>query len=130
MARRSPFTALCSQLARLSLPRRADLHVHTTASDGEYTPSQVVALARQAGLCAVAITDHDTLAAVNEAMAAARDFTHPAIEVVPAVEITTTFERRELHLLGYFVRPDHPELLSPLRRLCDRRRERFPDYVV
>src|SRR5262249_18478440 len=52
------------------------------------------------------------------------------IEVVPAVEITTMFENRELHLLGYFVRPDHPELTAALHRLCERRRERFRDYVA
>src|SRR5579872_4653729 len=52
MPKHSPFTALCGQLARLNRPQRADLHIHTTASDGEFTPSQVVALARQAGLLA------------------------------------------------------------------------------
>jgi predicted metal-dependent phosphoesterase TrpH len=105
------------------------LHVHTTASDGEYTPSQVVALARQAGLCAVAISDHDTLAGVGEAVAAAKVFMHPEVEVVPAVEITTVYENRELHLLGYYVRPDHPELTAVMARLCDRRRDRFRAYV-
>src|SRR3954470_16148199 len=110
MPRSSPFTQLWSRLAVLNGPRRADLHVHTTASDGEYTPSQVVALARQAGLCAVAITDHDTLAGYAEAREAASGFKHPELEVVPAVEITTEFSGREFHLLGYFVQPDHPEL--------------------
>jgi predicted metal-dependent phosphoesterase TrpH len=129
MPRGSPFTLLCRELSRLARPRRADLHVHTTASDGEYTPSQVVALARLAGLCAVAITDHDTLAGVRDAIDTARGLTHPPIEVVPAVEITTTFANRELHLLGYFVQLDHPELTA-LSRLCDRRRDRFRDYVA
>ncbi len=128
--RRSPFTALCSQLHRLASPPRADLHVHTTASDGEYTPSQVAALAREAGLAAVAVTDHDTLAGVPEAAEAARSFTGPAVEVVPGVELTTELDGRELHLLGYFVRPDHAELADVLRRMCERRRERFFDYVA
>ena len=130
MTKRSPFTLLCQQTARLARPRRADLHVHTTASDGEYTPSQVVALAKQAGLCAVAVTDHDTLAGVAEAVAAARTLPMPAVEVVPGVEITTAFDGRELHLLGYFVRPDDPALAAALARVCDRRRERFRDYVA
>ncbi|HEX4613607.1 MAG TPA: PHP domain-containing protein [Urbifossiella sp.] len=128
--RRSPFTALCSQLHVLASPPRADLHVHTTASDGEYTPSQVAALAREAGLKAVAVTDHDTLAGVPEAAEAARNFPEPAVEVVPGVEITTELDGRELHLLGYFVRPDHAELADALRRLCERRRDRFFDYVA
>jgi 3',5'-nucleoside bisphosphate phosphatase len=126
MPRNSPFTALCGQLAKLNRPRRADLHVHTTASDGVFTPSQVVALARQANLAAVAITDHDTLAAVGEA----RDTAADQLEVVPGVEISAGFNGREVHLLGYFVRTDHPELNAALARLCERRRERFRDYVA
>lgn len=128
--KRSPFTSLCQQLARLANPLRADLHVHTTASDGEYTPSQVAALAREARLAAVAITDHDTLDGVAEAVATARTLPDPGIEVVPGVEITTELDGRELHLLAYFVQPDHPELAATLSRLCDRRRERFHDYLA
>jgi predicted metal-dependent phosphoesterase TrpH len=127
--RRSPFTALCAQIGRLAMPARADLHVHTTASDGEYTPSQVAALAREAGLAAVAVTDHDTLAGVVEAREAASGFAGRTVEIVPGVEITTELDGRELHLLGYFVRPDHPELAAALGRLCERRRERFFDFL-
>jgi predicted metal-dependent phosphoesterase TrpH len=124
--RHSPFTRLCTDLAALDRPRRADLHVHTTASDGEFTPQQVVALARQANLTAVAITDHDTLAAIPEASEAAGGH----IEVIPAVEITATFAGREVHLLGYFVNIHHAELNAALARLCDRRRDRFRDFVA
>jgi predicted metal-dependent phosphoesterase TrpH len=130
MAKRSPFTALCRQFARLSEPRRADLHTHTTASDGAYTASQVVALARQAGLAAVAVTDHDTLAAVPEAIAAAASLPQPGVEVIPGVEITTHLDGRELHLLAYFVDPGHPELAATLARTRDRRRDRFRDYLA
>lgn len=126
MPRRSAFTTVPGRLAQLARPRLADLHVHTTASDGEFTPTQVVALARQVGLCAVAITDHDTLAAVDEA----RQVAGVSIEVVPAVEITTGFADRELHLLGYFVGTDHGELNPVLAKLCERRRERFHDFVA
>ena len=130
MARRSPFTALCQQMARLAQPRWADLHIHTTASDGAYTSSQVVALARQAGLCAVAVTDHDTLAGVAEAVACAQGGVGPVVEVVPGVEITTMLDGREFHLLGYFVRPDDSALTAALGRLCERRRDRFRDYIA
>jgi len=126
MPRLAPFTHLCGQLARIAQPRRADLHVHTTASDGEYTPSQVVALARQAELCAVAVTDHDTLAGIGEAQASAER----TIEFVPGVEISTAFGGRELHLLGYFVRTDHDELNAALAAVCESRRERFRDFVT
>jgi predicted metal-dependent phosphoesterase TrpH len=124
--KRSPFTALCGRLAQLDQPRRADLHVHTTASDGEYTATQVVAFARQANLAAVAITDHDTLASIEEARAAATD----DVEVIPGVEITAEFSGREVHLLGYFVRLDHAELNTALGKMCERRRERFRDFVA
>ncbi len=126
MPRRSPFTRLCGRLAQLDAPARADLHTHTTASDGEYTASQVVAHARQAGLKAVAVTDHDTLAGVAEAREAGGD----AIEVVPGVEISTAFAGREYHLLGYFVRVDHVELNAALARVCESRRARFREVVA
>ena len=126
MPKSSPFTRVCGRLAQMAAPARADLHVHTTASDGEYTPSQVVALARLAGLRAVAITDHDTLAAVPEARAAAGS----DIEFVPGVEISTAFASREFHLLGYFVRTDHSELNAALAGVCEARRGRFRDFVA
>ncbi|HEY1188631.1 MAG TPA: PHP domain-containing protein [Gemmata sp.] len=125
MPRTSAYTMAASRLAQLAVPARADLHTHTTASDGDYTASQVVALARRAGLRAVAVTDHDTLAGVAEAQAAAGT----AIEVVPGVEISTTFAGREFHLLAYFVRTDHPELNAALARVCDARRDRFRALV-
>ena len=126
MPRRQPFTSLCQQLKKLANPPRADLHVHSTASDGEYSPSQVLALARQAGLSAVAITDHDTLAGAASLL----DHATEGLELVPGVEITTEFDGRELHLLGYFVGFDHPELNAALAEVCASRRERFHDYVA
>ena len=126
MPKRSPFTLVCSRLAQLGAPARADLHVHTTASDGEYTASQVVALARQAGLRVVAVTDHDTLASVADAQAAAGT----AIDFVPGVEISTAFAGREFHLLGYFVRTDCADLNAALATVCDSRRERFHELVA
>ena len=122
----SSFTTLCGRLADLARPRRADLHVHTTASDGEYTAQQVVAFARRAGLCAVAVSDHDTLAAVDEARTAAAGH----VELVPGVEITAAFAGREVHLLGYFVRTDYAPLNTALARLCNRRRDRFRDFLA
>jgi predicted metal-dependent phosphoesterase TrpH len=126
MPKHAPFTRLCGQLAALARPRRADLHAHTTASDGDYTPAQVVALARQAGLCAVAITDHDTLAGVPESLAQATE----AVEVIPGVEVSTSFAGREFHLLGYFVRTDHGGLNAALAGVRESRRERFRELVA
>jgi predicted metal-dependent phosphoesterase TrpH len=125
MPTRQPFTRLCQQLARPASSGRADLHVHTTNSDGTYTPAQVVDLARLSGLAAVAITDHDTTAGVAAARAAAG----PGLEVIASVEVTTEHGGREVHLLGYFVRPDDPALAAALGRLRARRRARFHDMV-
>src|SRR5262249_8909557 len=117
MPARQPFTALCQTLARPRTMGRADLHVHTTCSDGAYTPGQVVELARRSGLCAVAITDHDTLAGITPARQAARD----TIQVVAGVEITAEFRSHELHLLGYFVRLNDESLQQALAGLQARR---------
>src|SRR4051812_43146048 len=102
MPARQPFTLLCQQLAQGPKVGRADLHTHSTASDGTYTPTQIVELARRAGLAAVALTDHDTLAGLPEARLAAQG---TALEVIAGVEITCEFHHRELHLLAFFVDP-------------------------
>ncbi len=122
MPRRQPFTTLCQVLARSS---RADLHVHTTCSDGSYTPDEVVDLARRSGLAAVAITDHDTLAGIGPARSAARG----ALEVVAGVEITAEHNGRVRHLLGYFFDPEDASLNAALAEVRTRRAERFREMV-
>jgi 3',5'-nucleoside bisphosphate phosphatase len=77
-----------------------DLHTHTTASDGLDTTAGLVTLASQQGLSVLAITDHDTVAALDDADREARD---RRITLVPGVELSTTVERAEVHVLGYFV---------------------------
>ena len=79
---------------------RIDLHLHTRFSDGSLTPAEVVDLAHQAGVTAVAITDHDILDGIPHALNAA---TPLDIEVIPGVELSSRFHERELHVLGYFV---------------------------
>jgi predicted metal-dependent phosphoesterase TrpH len=122
MPRRQPFTTLCQVLARSS---RADLHVHTTCSDGTYTPAQVVDLARRSGLSALAVTDHDTLAGIAPARATAGS----VLEVVPGVEITAGHRGRTVHLLGYFFDPADADLNAALAGLRARRAERFHEMV-
>ncbi len=119
MPANQPFTRLCQQLARPT--GRADLHLHTTHSDGDYTPAEVVDLARRSGLSAIAITDHDTTCGV----AAARTAAGNRLEVIAGVEITAEHDGREVHLLGYFIRLDDPALDSALAGLRTDRRKRF-----
>lgn len=116
-----PFTNLCRSLAASRHAARVDLHLHTTCSDGRYTPAQVVELARRSGLPALAITDHDTLAGI----APARAVSGTSLEVIAGVEISTVFEGRELHLLAYFIERHDGPLAQALEHLRKRRRERF-----
>src|SRR5262245_49918394 len=117
----APFTSLCQRFARLRDPRRADLHTHTTFSDGTLTPAALVDRAVNAGLRAVAVTDHDTVAGVGPAQSAADG----RLEVIPAVEVTSEFRGTELHLLGYFLRPNDERLAAALAELRSARRERL-----
>ena len=126
MPAQQPFTALCQAAARPRHAGRADLHLHTTYSDGSYTPAEVVDLARRCGLSAVAVTDHDTLGGVAPARAAAAG---TGVEVVAGVEITAEYRGRELHLLGYFVAIDDPPLNAALATVRRHRAERFREMV-
>ena len=121
-----PFTALCQRLAQGPRFGRADLHVHTTFSDGSYRPSEVVDLARRSGLLALAVTDHDTLGGVGPTRAAAAG---TGIEVIPGVEITTEFQGREMHLLAYFVDTEDVALNGALADARRQREARFAEMV-
>lgn len=79
-----------------------DLHLHTTASDGSLTPTEVVFEAKARGVQLIAVTDHDTVDGVEEALAAARGV---GVTVVPAVEINADFRDEEVHVLGYYIDP-------------------------
>ena len=126
MPARQPFTALCQLAARPRLAGRADLHLHTTHSDGAYSPAQVVELTRRAGLAAVAVTDHDAVGGVAVARQAAEG---TGLEVIAGVEITAEYRGRELHLLGYFFRTDDGPLTAALEKVRRGRVERFQEMV-
>lgn len=83
---------------------KADLHIHTTASDGNSTPSQIVERAIDLKLEIISITDHDTISGLEEATEAAAD---KDIEIMPGSEITASFNDREAHLLAYGFDPDN-----------------------
>jgi predicted metal-dependent phosphoesterase TrpH len=100
---------------------KLDLHIHTTASDGVLSPGEVVRVAIDKGLEAIAITDHDTTDGIDGALAAARG---ARLEVIPGIELSAEEGSREVHVLGYYI--DHrdqalQEKLAVLRRA---RRER------
>lgn len=103
--------------------KRIDLHTHTTASDGTLSPTELVRLARGAGLAAVAVTDHDTVDGLGEALEAGRAL---GLEVVPGIEISAEFQPGTMHMLGYFIQPDRPVFAEKLRVLQEARRDRNP----
>ena len=103
-----------------------DLHVHTKASDGTMTPAEVVAHAVEKGLRAIAITDHDTVDGVDEAARAGRELD---LEVIPGVEVSVDYNNGEMHILGYFIDVQNPELHKNLDLLRQYRDERNPRIV-
>ncbi len=101
-----------------------ELHTHTTYSDGILTPKQLVERAANAGVKALAITDHDTLHGWSEAIAAAQVYN---LEIVPGVELSTVHHGRSLHILGYY--PRRELLAEPLAERLAGRKRRFRQMV-
>ncbi|WP_068397611.1 PHP domain-containing protein [Kribbia dieselivorans] len=103
-----------------------DLHTHSTASDGTRTPAEVVQDSVEAGLSVLALTDHDTSIGWGEAATAAQ---HHGIGLLRGMEISCTHNGRSLHLLGYLVDPDHPELVAELTKARVSRETRLERMV-
>lgn len=99
----------------------ADLHLHTTASDGCLSPSAMVNLARKHGFSAIAITDHDTTAGLDEASV---EGSKCGLEVIPGLELSTLNGEREIHLLGYFPDCGNLALQSVLAKIIAARQSR------
>lgn len=108
-----------------SRPPRVDLHTHSLHSDGAHAPAELVPMARRAGLVALALTDHDTLAGLPELHAAAG----PDLEIVDGVELSASAGQNDIHILGYFVDPGGDELIAALERFQAGRRERVVRMV-
>ncbi len=112
---------------RRPVPRLgADLHVHTTHSDGSCTPGDVVRSASGVGLAALAITDHDTVSAIPSARVEAA---RVGVELVPGIELTAERDGREIHILGYFISDDDPELVAATTALRLARADRIVAMV-
>jgi 3',5'-nucleoside bisphosphate phosphatase len=106
---------------------KVDLHIHTTASDGKFSPEEIVRKASEIGLAYIAITDHDSIYGVNPAREAAVRF--PGVTVIGGVEINTDIPSGELHVLGYLFDPEGDELKTVLERLRNSRVERAKKMV-
>ena len=105
---------------------RLDLHVHSTASDGAWSPEAVVRGAAEGGLDVLALTDHDTIAGYSAAADVGREVD---VQVVAGIEVSSTFDGRDVHILGYFVDPASPALLGYSDRASRRREERMREII-
>lgn len=107
------------------MPLYIDLHTHTSASDGSMAPVGLVRHAYESGLAAVAITDHDTMEGVGQALEEGRKI---GLEVIAGVEISVDF-MPEMHLLGYFLDGHYEPILNALEDLRERRKRRNPQII-
>lgn len=98
-----------------------DLHAHTTASDGSYTPTELVRYAKKKGLSAIAITDHDTVAGVEEASIEGRKL---GIRVIPGAELSTRMDDCDVHMTSLFINCKNKQLIKRLDDMAASRQER------
>jgi predicted metal-dependent phosphoesterase TrpH len=107
---------------------QADLHIHSTASDGKLTPADVVLEAARRGLSFIALTDHDNIDGIASAQATASAF--PQLKVIPGVEISTEVAQGEVHVLGYFIDYTNAEFNAALDRFKNSRLQRGQKIVA
>ena len=98
-----------------------DLHVHSMRSDGTLTPQELVDYAIEKGLCAMALTDHDTIDGIDEIIEYAKN---KPIEVIPGIEYSTEYNGRDVHIVGLFIDHKAPVFLQYLERFQQSRTDR------
>lgn len=104
----------------------ADLHVHTNVSDSTFSAEKVIRLAKRVGLDCIAITDHDTCAAIGPAIRLAKEVD---IEIIPGVELTVDVDDDEIHILGYFIDWQDETFTKKLEGFCKAREERAREIL-
>jgi predicted metal-dependent phosphoesterase TrpH len=106
---------------------RVDLHIHSTASDGRFSPAEIIRKSVERGLAVIALTDHDTVDGIASAVAAAATF--PRLRVIPGIEVSTDIPQGEAHVLGYFIDYTDSKLQVTLARMRNSRKERARKMV-
>lgn len=104
-----------------------DLHTHSNKSDGSYSPAELVDYAIAKGLSAVALTDHDTIDGLAEAVSYAKSLAQagkPAVEVVPGIEFSTKHGERDVHVVGLYISYESPQFRAKLQEFVDSRTNR------
>lgn len=97
---------------------RIDLHVHSNKSDGSLTPKELVDYALEKGLAAFALTDHDSVSGIQEAVNAAKG---SSLEVIPGIELSTEYNGRDIHILGYYIDIADSSFQNQLSQFIDSR---------
>lgn len=98
-----------------------DLHVHSNKSDGSLSPSDLVLEAKKKGLKAFALTDHDTVDGIDEAMAASEN---SGVTVIPGIELSTEYERKDIHIVGLLIDKEQPAFRDKIQEFVDSRIQR------
>ncbi|MGM0380635.1 MAG: PHP domain-containing protein [bacterium] len=115
-----------SQLPQLVESGGVDLHTHSTSSDGQFTPARLVELAEEAGLEALALTDHDTVGGIEEFMRAGEN---SPVETVPGLEISCENKKGRFHILGYYLDWEKPVVAQELKYYEEARAERVRGMI-
>ena len=102
--------------------KKVDLHTHSTASDGTYSPSELIDYAHEKGLSAIALTDHDTVSGLSEAIE--RGKLYPELEVIPGIEYSTVRNNKDVHIVGLYINYQDENYKKSLQSFVDSRIER------
>ena len=103
-----------------------DLHVHTTASDGEYNPKDVIKMAKENNVETIAIADHDTVAGLEEAIEEGEKI---GVEVIPAIELNAKVEKGKMHILGYYMDYKDKDFMQAMETLRKDREDRNMEFI-
>ena len=104
-----------------------DLHVHTTASDGEYPPRDVIKMAKENDVETIAIADHDTVEGLEEAIDEGKKI---GVEVIPAIELNAKVEKGKMHILGFYMDYNNPEFMKAIAALRKDREDRNAEFIA
>lgn len=107
---------------------KVDLHIHSTVSDGKFSPEEIVSKAAALGLTIIALADHDSIDGIAPALEAAKAF--PPLRIIPSVEISTDIPSGEAHVLGYFIDYTSDELNASLERFRSSRQRRAQGMIA
>ena len=103
-----------------------DLHLHTTYSDGSFTPEELVLKAKKLNYSAIAVTDHDTVAGLDQVIKLGNKYN---LEIVPGIEFNTSYKNNDIHILGYYIDNKSKELLKLLNRIKNERKKRIEKMI-